>query len=217
MSSLGYDRLIVSCKPSKVASYEEAGLVAKAPSSATGLTGGNSYQFKVNTVNYTITMPTGVTYIDLLKIINNDATLTLAKIRAILVGGDLRFYIEAATITLAAGDADDLFTGLTAPLADTKVNAIFMVEYYITGKRANINSISINFPISYTGDVIWEIDKYTGIEYNQRFSESVVASTTYHNEALLTPCGNGDKIILYSEAACAGTSYATIAWSHNGF
>jgi hypothetical protein len=219
MSSLGFDRLVMDCQPSKVASYEEAGLAAKVPSSPTGLTPEAAYQFKVNTVNYTVTMPTGtITYAVLVKTINANATILAAKIRVILIAGDLRFYIEAATITLAAGTAADLFTALTAPLGDTKVNAIMMVEYQITGKRACINAIAINFPISYTGVVIWELDKYTGIEYDQRFSSSAIAaSTSYYIETLVTPCGSGDKVIIYTEAACAGTSYVTLSWSHNGF
>lgn len=215
MSSLGLDHLVINRRTSVVASHEEAGLSAKAPSTTTTLTGGNSYQFKVNTVNYTITIPTDVSYLSLVKTINGDATLQAAKIRVVLVGGDLRFYIESATITLAAGTAADLFAALSAPLGDTKVNAIMLIKFPITGKSSIINAISANFPIFYTGDIIWEIISAAGEEYNQQFSAAIVALSAYHKEDLLTPCKQDDWIYVSTSAACAGNSYATLTWATN--
>ena len=216
MSSLGFDRLVVDCRDSKVASYQELGLTSKAPSTNTGLTGGNAYQFKVNTVNYTVTMPSGtVTYLDLIKAINATAAIQAATIRAILVGGDVRFYIYSATITIAAGDSADLLAALSST-PDSAVNAIMMIEFPISSKRAMINAISVNFPIFYNDDLIWELIRTVvgdGEEYNQRFSATVSTSASYHKEDLITPCGGGDKVIVSTEAACAGTSYVTLAWS----
>lgn len=217
MSSLGFDKLIVNCRKTSVGSHQELDLTTKVPGTDTTLTGGNSYQIKVNAVNYTIVMPAGtVTYLDMIIAINTNADIMAARIRAVLVGGDVRFYIFAATIALTAGTADDLLAALTSTPA-AAVNGILLVEFPITGKRAVINALSVNFPVFYNDDLIWDLIRFKGDEYNQRFSAAVTTSVTYHKEDLATPCGSGDKIMVSTEVACAGQGYITLAWSHNGF
>ncbi len=218
MSSLGFDRLIVNCRQAEVGAHQELDLTTKYAGTDTGLTGGNAYQIKVNAVNYTITMPAGtVTYLAMIKAINSNADIIAARIRAVLVGGDVRFYIFAATIALTAGTADDLLAALTSTPA-AAVQGIMLIEFPITGKRAIINALSVNFPAVYNDDLVWDLIRYVGDEYNQRFSAAVSSSTTYHKEDLLTPCGYGDKILVSTEITITAlTGYVTLSWSHNGF
>jgi len=216
MSSLGFDRLIVNCREAEVGAHQELNLSTKYPGTDTTLTGGDSHDIKVNGVNHTIILPTGtITYLVLIKTINSTASIISARVRAVLVGGDVRFYIFAATIALTAGTTDDLLTALSST-PSAAVQGIMLVEFPITGKRAIINALSVNFPAVYNDDLIWDLIRYVGDEYNQRFSATVSSATTYHKEDLLTPCGNGDKILVSTEITIsAATGYVTLCWSHN--
>lgn len=219
MSSLGLNRSQLYCKTSSVASYQELGLSGIDPSTDTTLTGGNSYQIKVNGVNYTIVMPSGtVTFDDMVKAINENTSIIAAKIRALFIDEDVRIYIEAASIVLAAGTADDLLAALTST-PDAAVDAVMYFKHVVNDKIAMINCISLRLPITYTGDIVWEIIKPTTIDqgHNQRFAEAVAAKIVFYKESLVTPCKFGDTIIISTNAACAGTSYITLAISSNGW
>jgi hypothetical protein len=204
--------------PSVVGAFQEFGLATKTRETATGLTA-SSYSFKVNGTEYIITLPASTKFIDLLQALNAIVQATDPNIRFTMVNGDVRcIQKKNGTLLLAAGvTGTNLFGvgGLSCTL-DAAVPNIMYIEKHFSGKVGTLEQVAINFPIFYTGDILWEIVKNRSESYNLTFTATIAAASTYFTSALNTHIQLNDTIVFITQLACAGTSYLEYTAEWNG-
>lgn len=216
--SNGLSEIFISSKePANLGSFQEVGLSAKVPSTATGLSATTQYYFKVDGVEYNITTGASVLYNDVIPLMN--AQVRSAGKSFILEGGDLRCVNSNATTVLAAGTTGaDLFATLTGWASfDVAVNGILYAKVLIPGRRALFKQMRVNLPISFTGDIEWTLQKATGDRYDQKFTDALSGVTSYYNGSVDLYCGSGDSIIITTSAACGGCpSYLELTFLGTG-
>jgi len=194
--------IFIESLESKVMTYQELGLSSKVLKDV-ALATPAIYYFKINGIEYNFETLASINYLQLLSYLTSAISKPL-EFDVKLIGGDIRiFKFTTTTIAITAGSTGvDLLgaSGLNTSV-DTAVANVHWVEHTVPAKRCILSQAHVNFPIAYTGDLIWEVFKQSGSDFNMRFS-TTIASVPYYVKDIDLILGSQDRVRYYTESAC---------------